>query len=163
MDTFNFIAVNMAVIYYVIKNSKFGKTLTPNQILYATALCDTASYLFSGKIDTDEIKEALFVSQASSVKIGFYSQSHNIFEYIPNRELVNLTLQIEAMIFTIDTNVDYHDIVDIVISKKDIISNQIEKTLNQGDTAPLYDTINKNISEIIKQKEFQELIYEYED
>lgn len=157
-DNFRYIAQNVATIYYVIDNSKFGATITDRQKLYATALIDTYAYISNGTISLEDIARGVSASQAGMIILFPYSRQHGIFDIRDNCDLLNLTMQLEAMIFNADSNVHPNQIIDTIVSKKDSISDMINKTISQGTKCPLYKTVLKNTNAHLQDQDFQYIV-----
>lgn len=157
---FKFIAKNIATIYYVINNSEFGKQLPESQKLFATALCDTMAYTFSGKLSEDDIMEAVFTGTViAEGSRGLYKK----YENMKNRDLINVTMQIEALIFSVDTNVSPTDIINSVINNRKKIATTVNKTLSLGEKCDIYSVVYDNVNIWINDKDFRELVYLYDD
>ena len=157
---YSFIAKNIAMIYYVIENSDFGKILSEEQKLFATALCDTYEYLQSGEMSVEDIMETVFLgTELANPTYGFYG----IFEVVDNRNLINVTMALEALIFSKHSDLEYQAIVNNVIKNKEKISETINKALVLKEKCDLYNVIYDNVNIWINDKDFQKIIFMYND
>lgn len=155
---FGFIARNMALIYHIVDNSDFGRRLTKSQKLYATALCDTYTYLQSGELSPKYLMEVVFSgTHFTEYQSGLFAK----YENMPNADLINTTMHIEVLIFSIDTDVPYTNIIDSVIKSRQLIAKTINKTLENSNNDDLYETVYKNVSLWLTDKDFQNLIMKY--
>ena len=162
---FGYIAKNIATIYYIIENSCFGKELTEEQKLYATALCDTYNYLLNNTITIDEIQRAVFFAKAGIVGIGPYIKPLGLLNsgLGENEDVIYLAMQIETLIFSVATKNDYHDVVDMVLSSKDKIANMVNKTIEKGKNGSLYSSLNKNVNMHLCDSAFRNIVLSYEE
>lgn len=157
-DNFRFIAQNIATIYYIIDNSKFGITLNDEQKLYATALIDTYVDISKGKISIEDVAEGVSYGLHGIVFVPPYSKQNDIFDIRDNRQLLYVSMQIEAMIFSIDTNVHAYQIIDQIFAHKEDIYNMIYETLEQGKSSPLYKGMLPKVTAMIEELEFQDIV-----
>ena len=157
------IAQNMAAIYYAIPLTPFGKTLSEEQRLFAAGLIDAVAYLQEGSLTPQDIQDAVLWGMTGNVGLGFYTVSHrNGIEFEENKDLVGLTMQLEARFFELsDAKIDYHDIVDVVIMKKDIISKAIERTLAEGTSCSIFPEVMRNTTVALTSPGFQQLVLSY--
>lgn len=160
---FGYVAQNIAIIYYVIKESKFGKQLNEDQLLFATALCDTEVYIQLGQISIEDIKDAVMYAHIQKVEIFPYSVIHgSLSDIYKNKYLISLAMQIEALIFNVDSYVNYRDIVDAVIRNKPKITNVINKTLEEKENCNIYPTVFINVTSWIRNADFQNLVLSFD-
>lgn len=160
---FGYIAQNIATIYFVLKESDFGKRLSKDQLLFATALCDTISYVKLGTITIEDLHEAVILSQIGEVRIFPYSVRHDsLSNFLENKDIVGLAMQIEALIFSAEMIVDYHDVVDSVVSQKNQIEQMINKTLKEGKNCELYPAVFFNISDWLNDNNFRQTILDFD-
>lgn len=160
---FGYIAQNIATIYYVLKNSEFGKQLTEDQLLFATALFDTIIYIKESTITIEEIKESVVLSKIGHVRIFPYEKEHEAFcSNTKNRYLIGLAMQVEALIFTAEMLANYRDIVDIIVDKKAKIADTINQTLEQGKNCILYPAVYENVNRWINEQDLRKLILSFE-
>ena len=160
---FGFIAQNVATIYYVLKESEFGKQLNEDQLLFATALCDTIPYISNEAISIDELRRAVIYSKIGCVGIFPYKVKHDSpFEHYENKEIINLTMQIEVLIFSAEMLTDYHNVVNVVVDKKEQISKMVNRTLEQGHKCSIYPTILKGMNHLLNNDEIKKTILSFE-
>ncbi len=161
---YRYIAENVATIYYIIQNSEFGKKLTEKQLLAGTALIDLMPYIQNQTIRAVELSDALLQADVGEVSISFFSKRHSdMFEQYPNKKLVNLVMQLEAMIFRADSNMSNQVIVDAVIGNKSVIQNAIEKVLLEGKEGKCYSTILSRVTDYINDEGFQQAVLAYKN
>lgn len=162
---FGYIAQNIATIYYVLKESEFGKQLNEDQLLFATALCDTISYVESGNITIEELYSSVIQSKIGVVSIFPYEVRHDSFlnnTTTKNKYLIGLTMQIEALIFSAEMLANYHDVVDSVVERKSEIAKMVNKTLQEGKKGNLYPAVLSNISIWLKDNSFRQIILDFD-
>lgn len=160
---FGYIAQNIATIYYVLNESDFGKQLTEDQLLFATALFDTICYINEGTITVDELKDSVVLAKIGHIGISTYQKQYESFcSNTENKYLIGLAMQIESLIFTAEMLANYHDVVDEIVKRKTEIAKMINQTLEQGKKCTLYPTINFNVNTWMYERSLQELILSFE-
>ena len=130
-------------------------------MLFAVAFADTLAYLENGSMTLYDIQEGVKMSQGGIVCLNFYHKVHGLINSYGNDDLLNLVMQIEAMIFNVDMKVGYRDLVDMVISEKKVISDAINKTLEQGTHSEYYPSLYPVYSAWIRELSIQETILAY--
>ena len=160
---FAWIAQNVAAIYYAIPLTPFGKTLSEEQRLFAAGLIDAAAYLREGSLTPQDIQDAVLWGMTGTVGLGFYNRKHReMFDIEENGNLVGMTMQLEARFFELsDAKIDYHDIVDVVIMNKNIISRTIERTLAEGTRCSIFPEIMQNTTIALASPDFRQLVMSY--
>lgn len=157
-DNFRFIAQNIATIYYIIDNSQFGSTLNDSQKLFATALIDTYVDISKGNISIEDIVDSVYYGIAGIVYIFPYSRQNSVFDIREHKDLINVTMQLEALIFNIDTNVNPSQIIDEIFLNKDGIDDIINTTIDQGKNSPLYKNMFQKVTAMIEDIYFQQIV-----
>ena len=160
---FSYIAQNIATIYSVVNDSTFGKRLSDEQKYFATALIDTALYISNGTLSIDELADAVSYSQTKRIVLPPFERYLNIFDFRENYELLCLTMQIESMIFHVDTNVSANQIINLVIQNEEEISLVINKTLSDGFNGKLYKKMYPSICSHLDDVDFQHIVLSYEE
>lgn len=149
---FAYIAQNIATIYYVIKQSNFGKSLTNAQLLFATALCDTIYYIQSGDISVEEIAMYAKIAATPSTLMR------------RNKYLKDLAVYIEALIFSIEVpEFEYDEIIDEIIKDTTQIDIMIDKTIEEGEKSYLYHTVYENVNIWINEDAFRDIVLSYDE
>ena len=161
---FGFIAQNVATIYYVLGELPFGKTIDDDKRLYATGILDAIVYIANGSIAEEDISDCVLCGKVGRVSLGLYYQEHrDLFDYEENRDLIGLTMQLEALIFSVsNTDVDYREIVNQVVAQKKTISDMVNRTLKEGKKSPLYQNVLFNVSNWLSDPQIVELINGYQ-
>ena len=160
---FAWIAQNMAAIYYAVPLTPFGKTLSEEQRLFAAGLIDAAAYLQEGSLSPQDIQDALLWGMTGNVGLGFYTVSHrDMFDFEENKNLVGLTMQLEARFFEVsDAGIDYRDIVDVVVKEKQVIAKTIERTLAEGSRCRIFPEVMQNTTIALANPGLQQMILSY--
>lgn len=153
-----FIAGSVAAAYYIIDHSDFGRKITPDQRIFAAAVCSCADYLKSGKISLAELKEAAEMTDTSFIKVGFFRKFHGIKNCAANKKLVCLTMQIEALIFRPQTAEEHIKTADIIIGDMNKISSAVNENLAKGRNGRLYKSEFKTVCAFISANYFQEIV-----
>lgn len=145
---FAFIAQNVAAIYHATYIPNFGKSLSEPQRLLTTALLDTQTYLAEGTISVTELLSAVrrVCQEPASASPGQRSV----------KRLVDLTTQLELMIFQVDTKLDPRDIRTQVTRHLPQISEMIRRTLSDVENCPIYPNVVSNTCIILSDRGFQE-------
>lgn len=161
-DNFRFIARNMGTIYYCLKQTDFGRSLSDKQLIYAAALCDMFSYLQSGHMGFADVRQAVMLGLAGSVGYFTYSIPHALTE-LPDQwsDLVNVTMQIEAECFELSTGAGGADIARQVVQHKQTIREEVISTVTQGTRSPLYKSIYPNIAIWVQDPYFREEVLSF--
>lgn len=155
---FRFVAQNIATIYYVVDHSAFGRTLNDTQKLYATALIDAYAYIINGTISMEDVARGVSLAQAGITSLFPYHRQHGILYCHDHSDLIHLTMQLEAMIFNVDTNVHPDQIIEMVVSQKENIADIVDKTILQGSRSPLYNNVLKNVTVHLEDPDFQYIV-----
>ena len=159
---FRFIAQNMAAIYSVMKDTPFGQSLDNSHLLFATALADVQAYFMTGEIEEDDLSDAVSSALARRVSVNFYSKNcYEYFDYEENMDLICLTMQIEAMLFALSSNVDYRVVVDQVIAHKKVIAKTIHKSLDNITDLKIYGSVYANVTAWAADSTFQNIVCAY--
>lgn len=160
---FAWIAQNMAAIYYAVPLTPFGKTLSEEQRLFATGLIDATAYLQEGSLCLQDIQDALLWGMTGNVGLELYTVSHrDMFDFEENKNLVGLTMQLEARFFELsDAGIGYREIVDAVITAKQVISDTIEKTLAEGAQCHIFPEVMQNTAIALANPDLQQIILSY--
>ena len=164
-NNFTFVAENIATYWYIVNHSPKCINFDKKQKLYATALLDSAVYMASGKIGTEDLKIAVNTSQAGVISTNFikpimHEPIINLNPY-PNRDVVNLAMQLEAMFFTIDIDLPSNEIIELVIENKESIISAVDKTLKSGKKGYYYDDAFEFSQMYLNDDDFIALINSY--
>lgn len=160
---FEYFAQYIATIYYVLKESNFGKQLNDKQLLFATALCDTIDYIDSGTMTVEEIQESVMYAQIGCVGIFPYRVQHDsLFSKEEHKDLIGLTMQLEALIFASAMIADYHEIVDIIVEMKPLISQTVIQTLEQGRRSSIYSIIYQTVTIYLNDSNFRNAVLSFD-
>lgn len=160
-DNFRFVAQNVAAIYCIVERSLFGMTLNKVQKLYATALIDMYSYLSRGVLQPLDIAEAVDFAAVGVISLFPHTRLHGMNEIIrheENMELISLAMQLEAMIFNIDTNIPQDQIVDMVIYEKSTISLAVNQVVSQGSRGSYYKELYNYVQQHLSDPSFQNIV-----
>lgn len=157
-DNFRFVAQNIATIYYVVDHSPFGATLNNSQKLYATALIDTYAYIAKGTISMEDVAKGVSYAQAGITVLFPFHRQHGMLYCNEHSDLVHLAMQIEAMIFSVDTNLHPNQIIEAVVSHKESIAEMITQTVFQGTSSPLYKNVLKKAAVHLQDPDFQHIV-----
>ena len=87
-----------------------------------------------------------------------HNKVHGLLDRNENADLVNLSMQLEAMIFSVDTNVPDKEIVDIVVSEKSTISDAVNKIVSQGSNGAMYKKMYNYVQQHLSDPSFQNII-----
>lgn len=162
-DNFTLIAQNVATIFYIVFHSDFGEKITEKQKLYATALIDLYAYISNGTISVDEAARSVRYATTGYLVLFPYRNDHGFLDYDATSHVVNLAMQLEAMIFNSDTNLSRQEIVNAVVEKKAAIKNMVNQTLMQGEASPLYNDILPYVMQSLESEDFQSIVISCED
>ena len=162
-DNFTLIAQNVATIFYIVHHSDFGEKITEKQKLYATALIDLYAYISNGTISVEETARSVRYATTGFLVLSPCRKDHGFLDYDSTSHVVNLAMQLEAMIFDSDTNLSRQEIVDAVVEKKPAIKNMVNQTLMQGETSPIYDDLIPYAMKSLQSKDFQSIVLSYEE
>jgi hypothetical protein len=77
---------------------------------------------------------------------------HNSDE-IDNEKLINLTMQLEFLIFRADSKMNDEDIISAVIKKRKTITKVINKTLSEGKNSNIYNEVYKNVNGVLNDED----------
>jgi hypothetical protein len=158
-DNFTYIAKNMATIYYVIKNSDFRKNLSERRILYATAYIDTLRYIRKGTIEEGVLKASVDLANVGYLVLGDYKKYYQDYSrQMKNEIFTKFTMQIEVLIFGVDSNLSNMDIVESVYMKRKEIEEEINKTLTEGENSSMYKKVKRNINSLLSNEETREYL-----
>ncbi len=160
---YGYIAKNIATIYYIIEHSQNSSLFTEEQKLYATALIDCYGYLENGIFSIYDLTRAVQYSQAGIICVDLYHQMNSPFtDFSDNRDLVNLTMQLEALIFR-GMGADAHTCVDSVISKKAKIEKMIRKTLSDAPNGEMFHKVFPFVTKSLADDAFKEMVLSYQE
>ena len=110
-----------------------------------------------------DIQDALLWGMTGNVGLGFYTVSHrDMFDFEENKNLVGLTMQLEARFFEVsDAGIDYRDIVDVVVKEKQVIAKTIERTLAEGSRCRIFPEVMQNTTIALANPGLQQMILSY--
>lgn len=157
-DNFRFVAQNVAAIYCIVERSLFGMTLNKVQKLYATALIDMYTYLSRGVYQPLDVAMAVDFASGGIVSLFPYNRVHGLLDRDENADLINLAMQLEAMIFSIDTNISDNEIIDLVISEKGTISTAVNQIVSQGSKGSYYQQLYNYVQKHTTEPSFQNIV-----
>ena len=162
---FAFIAENVSVIYSVLRETDYGRSLSEGQLFYAVSLIDTAAYLASEQISRSDLEIGSLAALGNSIDVHFVTrQIYDLFAFRENSHLVCLAMQIEALVFCADnTRFDYHRVIDMVISKKALIERVVDRTVAQPRKALLYNQMRLAALHLAEDPSFREEVSAFRD
>lgn len=144
---FKLIAKNIATIYYSLKQTSLYQGLTSRQIYFAVALCDAHSYLQSGKLTIDDISDAVYYAEHEVICLGEHikhcEETSSEFQF---KKLTYLTMQLEALFFSVDSKVSSENIINNIIQNQSNIADTIEKTLEKDEKCDIYPEVSFNVA-----------------
>ena len=155
---FRFVAQNIATIYCIVEHSSFGKTLTKEQKMYAAALIDMYAYLSKGAYQPIDVAMAVDYARGGIVSLFPHNKVHGLLDRNENADLVNLSMQLEAMIFSVDTNVPDKEIVDMVVSEKSTISDAVNQIVSQGSNGAMYKKMYTYVQQHLSDPSLQNIV-----
>lgn len=163
-----FIASNITAAYCIFRDTPFGKTLSEEQLLCATALCNGSHYLATGELSLDTIKSSVGYALTGTIGNFAYNVSHSgDFALLNNYEdkhlfhVFGLSMQLEYMYFCVDTDFTTKELCDSLISNKKIIESVVKKTYKNPKASPTYSYIHATISRMISDADFRDLVKTY--
>lgn len=165
------VAKNVAAIYFIIENSDFGQTLTSDQKLFATALLDTSSYLANGQVAFDEVKQCHTYAGIGYVCVGgMYRISHGSMLCRPEETVVNLAMQISALLFTSSKRgyqylkPNWRKELKSIVKNKSLFSSIVLSTLKEGYDNKTVEELYPFVMKMLSEDAFKATIYaELED
>lgn len=163
-----FIASNITTTYCVFRDTPFGKILNEEQLLCATALCNSLYYVSSGEISSDTIQRSVGYALTGTIGNFVYNVPHSgDFGFLSNFEdrtlfhVFGLSMQLEFLYFLVDTDFTSQELCDSLIDNKEIIESAVEKTYKNPKANPTYPNIHAVVSDMISNAEFRNLIKSY--
>ncbi|OHB62059.1 MAG: hypothetical protein A2167_03680 [Planctomycetes bacterium RBG_13_46_10] len=135
MGNYALIARNITYIYEIL-SSEFKDRFPDKNILFATAgVIDAFPYVLNDSLRVNYIKTGALTSSLGScfldlVRINITDNPvyHNMFRQPDILYLVYFVIQLEAMIFYVDTNISPKNILYAVKSKKRAIEKEVIRT-----------------------------------
>ncbi len=154
---------DLASIFYVLKESEFGKILSDEQLLFACAILHLSKFLKKGLITFSEIKNAIILGQKNVCKLGNFEQLHRNFQDEDSiaTDLIGFSMQLECLKYYIETKIPTNEIVNSIVAKKEKIIIQILKTLQRGENNNLEQTIIDNVNTMLNDTYFKNLVINY--
>lgn len=160
---FGYIAQNVATIFYCIKEfTDLGHALTKDQLIFAALYIDSISYLEEGSFSAQDIDDIVRFSSLGMIG-NAYMYRKNCFNTFSadNDELDHLacaTAGIEIEMFLDGCNIDYHTVIDTVYDHYDEIAAMIRKTVGQGSSSPLFDSICPLVLSLFSDPDFIQIV-----
>lgn len=133
MNTYVLIARNTTYIHEIL-SAEFKNRFPNEDVLLATCgVIDARKYVMSGSLAVHHIATAALTSEFGSCHLDFMNVDMSVN---PTRELLihdtprilYFIMQLEALIFHVDTNVPPEHILSAVKSKRGLIEKEIRKT-----------------------------------
>lgn len=164
----SFIASNITAAYCIFRDTPFGKILNEEQLLCATALCNSLYYVSSGEISSDTIQRSVGYALTGTIGNFAYNVPHSgAFGFLSNFEdrtlfhIFGLSMQLEFLYFLVDTDFTSQELCDSLIDNKEIIESAVERTYKNPKANPNYSNIHAVVSNMISDAEFRNLIKSY--
>lgn len=159
---FSLISFNFALMHRCVSASAYASTLTDRDKLYAAGLCNAYQYLASGELDPIDINVAVDFAKKGIICLGGESLSHGFHSYGDSALIVNFAMQLQALYFSVDTNLLHHDIVEQVVQNK---KKSIQAVDLAGDISPLsdqYRTVNEFVNASLSDDSFLLLLRNFD-
>jgi len=162
---YNFIAQNIACIYYVVDNSYYCVDYDEDHKLFASALMATIAFVSDGSISINELEDAVRFSGTAVIRSGLISVNHGGINDLAheNNRLINMVMQLEALEFSCFSNMPVRAIINSVINNKQAIIEMIDKTIKEGSACPLYSKIVPFVDASFESEDFRNLVLSYGD
>ncbi len=134
MNTYAVIARNTTVIYEVLKNDFKDSFSDEDSLLATSAVIDALVYIQKGQLTIDEIKRGVLCAKVGQCHLGpgyKIDIVDDLLELITSDDqntLLCFILQLEAFLFSVDSNVSPDLILNAVKSKKGSIKKTIAST-----------------------------------
>ncbi|NLD26417.1 MAG: hypothetical protein GX661_03560 [Acholeplasmataceae bacterium] len=138
MNCFILIANSIGLFYYHLQRT--FPYWQNEKLLFGAAYFSLSDYLDSQEITLAEIKKAFEYAEKGICVIGSYQRSHSSQSLTSINDLsaflLNLVMQIECLMFNIDTAFSNSNIVNSVITSKNNIKSTLDSALAGQDCLP---------------------------
>lgn len=156
---FALIAKNVAILYMAFDSHPTSKNWDEDKKLFAAALLDLDSYIHKGAISLSDVARAVLFSKSGSIALPpMYIRSHGLLDYYKHYSVVNLAMQVEAIIIDADFGYDPYEIMDMVVSEKSTIKNTVINTMENGADGRTVFMWSATVDAYLKSPRFVEII-----
>lgn len=157
------IAENMAGIYYILKNSYISEKLSKKQLLFATAYLDVFYYIQTDQINEKQLKQAVLLGRMGKLRLGIFSKDYELYwgysdDDLFERSLLGLVMQVESLIFNIESSISENAIIESVIAKKKKIEKSMNKIFTKGNESKVIQKMFRFHGGALQNVEFIEKI-----
>jgi len=161
-DNFEYIAMNLAFIFHLLKKNHSNRVSSEADLLLATGVIDMIVYLQDGSISVEDIRNGLMVSKQGICRLRPTTVQHEngtqaMFVGVED-SLLNFTIQVEAMIFAVDEpSMGSKRIINAVLNKKADIQRMLQDTVEAVQSEHFPPGLPKLVDDFITADEFSNL------
>lgn len=161
INNYKLIAKNVSAIFITLL-SIYGDDYSYDELIFMSCVIDAEHYIKKGTISLDNIASAF--PEAMSGVCGeppFYHKSHETNLNSPATRLVCAIMQLELLMFLVDTKVERGDIVDSIIRHKPHIIETVKKVSLLKCSRKYYGAVEAWVRRCISERWFSDAVLAY--
>lgn len=158
INNYKFIARNVSAIFITLLTI-YGKEYSCDELIFMSCVIDAEHYIKKGTISLYNIASA-FPEAMSGVcgESPFYHRSHETNLSSPATRLVCAIMQLEYLMFLVDTKVEHCDIVNSIIRHKPQIIETVKKVSLLKCSLKYYGAVEGWVRRCISESWFSDVI-----
>lgn len=163
MNTFELIALNMSVIYQILRDEYSDIINDEEQLLLICGVIDLLVYLKEGSIKIDAVRSAVRSAKLGECSLDFVrfetgSSIDAILGQNPQEVFLNFILQIEALIMHVDNpQFSAEEVIRSVLLKKDRIREIVGEADNNYKECRDYKQIKFTVEQFFSDDAFKNI------
>lgn len=161
VNNYKLIAKNVSAIFITLLTI-YGDDYSYDELIFMSCVIDAEHYIKKGTISLDNIASAF--SEAMLGVCGeppFYHKSHETNLSSPATRLVCAIMQLEHLMFLVDTKVERGDIVDSIIRHKLHIIEAVKKVSLLRCSRKYYGAVEAWVRRCISERWFSDAVLTY--
>ncbi|GEM_PF-5665819 len=161
INNYKIIAKNVSAIFCTLL-CIYGDEYSYDELFFLSCVIDAEHYIKNGSIIADEIASAFPEAMAGVCgQYPFYSKSHETDLSSPATRLVCAIMQLEHLVFLVDTKVERCDIVDSIIRHKHQIIETVKNVSLLKYSRKYYGAIEAWVRRCISERWFSDILLKY--
>lgn len=158
INNYKFIAQNVSAIFIYLLGI-YGDGYSYDELIFMSCVIDAERYIKKGTISLDNIVSAFPEAMAGVCgEFPFYHRSHETNLSSPATRLVCAIMQLEHLIFLVDTKAERGDIVDSIIKHKPQIIETVRKVSLLKCSRKYYGAIEGWVRRCISERWFSDVL-----
>lgn len=158
INNYKIIAKNVSAIFCALL-SIYGDYYSYDELIFMSCIIDAERYIKNGSITVDDISSVFPEAMAGVCgQYPFYSKSHESDLSSPTTRLVCAIMQLEHLIFMVDTKAERYVIVDSIVRHKRQISETLQNVAHLKYGRKYYTAVEAWVRRCISERWFLDAV-----